>query len=300
MPGCDWSRRDASASCSFGVETRRSIASCSSCVLELVGRQPHAEADLLDALRVVVLVPEERQHDHRLAEVDRLGDRVVAAVRDHEVDLRQDRRLRQELGAGHVRRELDRLVLRALADDVAVRRLGERGDEAVHQLDVGRAEAAEADVDERARRRAAARTARPPSARRSRAAASARRAAASARSRPRRDRGRGSGTATRGRTRAPAAAARRAPRRRPRTRAAAARAARGSARGTRPSPPGRRSGSRRRPAAAPGPSARAGCRRRSAPTAGPEASTAGKPTTLSWTITSGSSSPKISASRSST
>jgi hypothetical protein len=46
-------------------------------------------------------------------------------------------------------------VLRALADDVAVGRLGERGDESVHQLDIGRAEAAEADVDERtlARRR---------------------------------------------------------------------------------------------------------------------------------------------------
>ena len=30
VPGCAWSRRDASASCAVGVETRRSIASCSS------------------------------------------------------------------------------------------------------------------------------------------------------------------------------------------------------------------------------------------------------------------------------
>src|SRR5207342_1974125 len=58
-------------------------------------------------------------------------------------------RLRQELGAGHVRRQLDQLVLRSLADDVAVWSVGEDGDEVVHQVDVGRAEAAEADVDER-------------------------------------------------------------------------------------------------------------------------------------------------------
>ena len=63
-------------------------------------------AQLVDALRVVVLVPEERQHDHRLAEVHRLRRRVVPAVGDHEIDLGDDRRLGQELGAPHVRRQL--------------------------------------------------------------------------------------------------------------------------------------------------------------------------------------------------
>src|SRR2546423_1928040 len=37
-------------------------------VLELVGRQPHAEAALGDPLRVVVLIPEEREDDQRHAE----------------------------------------------------------------------------------------------------------------------------------------------------------------------------------------------------------------------------------------
>ena len=58
---------------------------------EVVGVEPHAEAELVHPLRVVVLVPEQRQHDHRLAEVERLGGRVVAAVGDHEVDERDDR-----------------------------------------------------------------------------------------------------------------------------------------------------------------------------------------------------------------
>ena len=47
---------------------------------ERVGRQADPEAELVDPLGVVVLVPEQRQHDHRLAEVDALGGRVVAAV----------------------------------------------------------------------------------------------------------------------------------------------------------------------------------------------------------------------------
>ena len=208
----------------------------------------------------------------------------------------QDRRLRQELGARHVGRELDLVVLRALADDVAVGRLGQRGDEAVHQLDVGRAEAAEADVDERAfaRRRLARLVDRAHAGVEALPALAER--SATARSRPRRDRGRGSGTATRGRTRAPGSGG--APRssqnaensrckRLVQLAVALAELVPAGAVGGRVAGEGRRQ--------APGPSARAGCRRRSAPRAGPNASTAGKPTTLSCTITSGSSSPKISA-----
>src|SRR5256885_16649981 len=39
-------------------------------VLELVGRKPPAEAALCEPLRVVVLIPEEREDDHRHAEVN--------------------------------------------------------------------------------------------------------------------------------------------------------------------------------------------------------------------------------------
>jgi hypothetical protein len=49
----------------------------------------------------VVLVPEDRQDDHRFAEVEGLGDGVVTAVGD-EVDLGEDRGLGDGLGAGHV------------------------------------------------------------------------------------------------------------------------------------------------------------------------------------------------------
>ena len=112
--------------------------------------EAHAEAELVHALRVVVLIPEERQDDHRLAEVEALGDRVVAAVRDHEVGVGEDRRLREELRAAHVVRELVLIVLRPFRDDEALRAVGKRRDEPSHQVDVGRAEAAERKVDERA------------------------------------------------------------------------------------------------------------------------------------------------------
>ena len=117
-------------------------------VLERVGREARPEAALVNALSVVVLVPEERQRDHRLAEVEALRRRVVAAVGDDEVDERQQRGLREELGAPHVRREVVLLVLRSLGDDESVRRAGEHLDQATHQLDVGRAQAPEREVDE--------------------------------------------------------------------------------------------------------------------------------------------------------
>ena len=118
-------------------------------VIEPVRVQPHAVAQLVHALRVVVLIPEQRQHDHRLAEVEALGHGVVAAVRDDHVDLRQDRRLRQELLAEHVVGERQQFVLRPLADDHAVVGGAQDVDQALHQLDVGRSERAERQVDER-------------------------------------------------------------------------------------------------------------------------------------------------------
>ena len=77
---------------------------------------------LRDPLGVVVLIPEERQRDHRLAEVEALGRRVVPAVGDDDVGERQESRLRDELVAPHVVRELELGRLRALGDDEAVRR----------------------------------------------------------------------------------------------------------------------------------------------------------------------------------
>ncbi len=115
----------------------------------LVGVEPGSEAGLVDSLGVVVLIPEQRQQHHRLAEVKALGDRVVAAVGDHELDLRQDRGLGQELLADHVRRQLELGVLRSHRDDHPVRGVGERADQAAHQLDVGGAKRAEAEVDQR-------------------------------------------------------------------------------------------------------------------------------------------------------
>ena len=118
-------------------------------VLEAVRVQARAVVELVHPLRVVVLIPEQRQHDHRFPEVEALRHGVVAAVRDDHVDLRQDRRLRQELLAEHVVGQREQLVLRSLADDHAVVGLAEDVDQALHQLDVGRAERAERQVDDR-------------------------------------------------------------------------------------------------------------------------------------------------------
>ena len=117
---------------------------------EGVGVQPHPEPEFVDALGVFVLVPEQRQHDQRLAEVQRLGDGVVAAVGDHQVDLRDHLGLRQHLRADHVVRQRDPVGLRSLADDEAVPGGAEHVDQALHEFDVGAAERAQRQVDERA------------------------------------------------------------------------------------------------------------------------------------------------------
>ena len=96
-----------------------------------------------------MLVPEQRQHDRRPPEVQRLGDRVVAAVGDHQVDLGEERGLGQELGTGHVAGELVLGVLGSLGDDVAVWRGAEDVHQALHQRDVAGAERPEAEVDQR-------------------------------------------------------------------------------------------------------------------------------------------------------
>ncbi len=100
--------------CTAVSASRRSTAPVSSAGLARVGRESHAEPGLVDALRVVVLIPEDRQHDHRLAVVERLARRVVAAVGDHEVDPGENRGLRQVPFAAHVVVQLDLLGERAL------------------------------------------------------------------------------------------------------------------------------------------------------------------------------------------
>src|SRR5215211_4129956 len=119
-------------------------------VRERVGREALAESRLVDALGVVVLVPEDGQQHHRLAEVHAFGDGVVATVCDHEVYMREYRDLGEELGARHIGRELVGLVLRTLRYHVAMRRLGERFDQALHQGHVGGPQRSEAQIDERA------------------------------------------------------------------------------------------------------------------------------------------------------
>ena len=150
VPGSCWTRADTrpSRSCRAPSASRPSIAPLSSSAVQRIRRQALAEAELVDTLRVVVLIPEDREHHHRLAEVEALGGRVVAAVRDDEIDLRQDRRLREELRAPHVVGELEQLVLRPLGHDEPVRTVREDRDQALHQLEVGGGEAAEAQVDE--------------------------------------------------------------------------------------------------------------------------------------------------------
>ncbi len=118
--------------------------------MEVVGRQAPPEAGLLDPLGVVHLVPEQRQHDHRLAVVERLGDGVVPAVGDDQVDHRQDGRLRQEPLAGLVVVEHDLVGQRPLGHDDAVLRRRQEVDQPLHEPDVGRPERAERQVDQRA------------------------------------------------------------------------------------------------------------------------------------------------------
>ena len=84
-----------------------------------------------------MLVPEDRQHQHRLAKPHRLGGRVVAPVGDHRVDLGQDRGLGQELLADHVVGQFELSVLRPGADDIAVPGLGQHLDQPLHQRQVG-------------------------------------------------------------------------------------------------------------------------------------------------------------------
>ncbi len=72
---------------------------------ELIRGEPDAEAELADALGVVVLIPEERQDEHRFAEEEALRRRIVSPVGDDGVDPRQNRRLRQERFAVHIVRQ---------------------------------------------------------------------------------------------------------------------------------------------------------------------------------------------------
>ena len=119
-------------------------------VAEVVGRQAAAEPCLVDALGVVDLVPEERQDDHRLAVVERLGDGVVAAVGDDQVDPGQDRRLGQEPLARLVVVQGDLVGQRTLGDDDPVLGRRQQVDQPLHQGHVRRTETAQREVDQRA------------------------------------------------------------------------------------------------------------------------------------------------------
>ena len=87
--------------------------------------------------------------DHRQPEREALADRVVAAVRDDEVALRDDRGLRQERLAVHALAERQLVPARAHAHDHPVPGPPEHVDEPLHQRRVHAAEAAEREVDQR-------------------------------------------------------------------------------------------------------------------------------------------------------
>ena len=99
-------------------------------------------------LRVVVLVPEQRQDDHRLPEVQRLGGRVVAPVSDDEVHLGDHLGLRQDRGPDHVVGEVDHVSHRSLAHDVPVLRAPEHVNKPSHQVYVRSAQRPEGQIDQ--------------------------------------------------------------------------------------------------------------------------------------------------------
>ncbi len=69
-------------------------------------------------------------------------------MRDDRIGQWEKHRLRYELLAPHVVGELEIGRLWSLGDDEAVACAGEHVDEPLHEIDVGRAEAAEGHVDE--------------------------------------------------------------------------------------------------------------------------------------------------------
>src|SRR3954469_17823467 len=116
--------------------------------LPVIRRQSDAEAGLVQALRIVVLIPEQRQPDHRQPEVEPLTGRVVAAVRDQQIALRQDRRLRQELVAVHVGPERHLILQRTHRHDRPVLGGRHRVDQPLHQPDVHAPERPERQIDD--------------------------------------------------------------------------------------------------------------------------------------------------------
>ena len=102
----------------------------------------------MNSLGVVVLVPEQRQHNHRLAEVQRLGRGVVPTVSNHQVNLVDDGGLGEELCSHHVVRQLELVVLGSFAHDKLVRGFPQDIHESLHEGHIGTAQRAKRQVDE--------------------------------------------------------------------------------------------------------------------------------------------------------
>ena len=114
----------------------------------VVGGHPGTEARLLEALGVVVLIPEERQRDHGEAEVKPLADGVVAAVRDQQIALGKDRRLRQNWFPYIFGPSVIWSLSGPMDTTVRCSIEGHRVDEALHQTDVHAAERPQRQVDD--------------------------------------------------------------------------------------------------------------------------------------------------------
>src|SRR5664280_2645069 len=107
-----------------------------------------AMAGFVDAGGVVVAVPNVRHDDRRLAEVQTLGEGVVAAVVNDSVNLRNDRGLREPLVENYILWDV-RVSVEICADihQRADRELTDGINEALQGLGIAAAERAEAHVD---------------------------------------------------------------------------------------------------------------------------------------------------------
>ena len=116
----------------------------------IVARHLEAVTGLVDTGGVVVAVPHIGHDDGRLAEVEAFRERVIAAVVDDGVDLRNDRRLREPaLDDDIARHILVGVLVVADIDECAIGKLADRGNQSLEEIRIAGTERAERDVDER-------------------------------------------------------------------------------------------------------------------------------------------------------
>ena len=99
---------------------------------------------------VVVAVPDIGHHDGGLAEIEAFGERIVATVMDHSIDLRDDRRLGIPAGQMYVVRNI--AVTVDVVADIDQSAIGQRADgfdDAFQQIGIARPQRAERHIQKR-------------------------------------------------------------------------------------------------------------------------------------------------------